>query len=186
MSQSLTRGYESISGKPLPQFPRPFCNLSPIATPSHSPRRTKCRRKSASRPQGQTPTAPGCPATEGDSLSPQAGDPGQICRDAKFCVPTTERPGKRPTKSASSANRPAHEVPPENQQKASRRFLPVWWMPAEGSEPEAVRPVRRVVRITSWRRQTGKKKGDEVNLVAKGCRRQFPAQNGEHPHLSYA
>jgi hypothetical protein len=33
------------------------------------------------------------------------------------------------------------------------------------------------------RRQTGKKKGGEVNLAAKGCRRQFPAQNGEHPEL---
>jgi hypothetical protein len=33
------------------------------------------------------------------------------------------------------------------------------------------------------RHQTGKKKGGEVNLAAKGCRRQFPAQNGEHPSL---
>jgi hypothetical protein len=31
--------------------------------------------------------------------------------------------------------------------------------------------------------QVANKKGGEVNLAAKGCRRQFPAQNGEHPEL---
>jgi len=38
----------------------------------------------------------------------------------------------------------------------------------------------------SMRRQMGKKKGPWVNPGPKRCRRQFPAQNGDHLHLSYA
>jgi len=48
---------------------------------------------------------------------------------------------------------------------------------------------QRAGRGASMRRETGKKgqkKGPWVNPGPKRCRRQFPAQNGDHLHLSYA
>ncbi len=118
---------------------------------------------------------------------------------------TSAKPGHLRAKQAKRVSQPpprpfAHHPnvsfpsPPQpRQRKAGRKrserrsgptgFLPFMRDAVEGIRTRSRTPVRRAVRIARMRPQKRQKKGGEVNLAAKGRRRQFPAQNGDHPSL---